>query len=431
MNKTKKYIYVIYIILCLLALYFSSIAYQKITSKNLSVEQVANLKINKNNPNTNLQNKENMNNKNLSAEELNKNYSKIVFAGGCFWCTEAEFSHVPGVAAAISGYADSDTPSPKYEDVGSGKVKTREAVLVYYDKASTTLDLLLNKYWHHIDPTDGGGQFADRGHQYSTAIYYTDENQKENIEKSQKEIQNYINNNSKFANKKIVTEVLPYNNFYAAEEYHQDYKDKNPVRYEYYREGSGRNDFIKLHWQDGSTTKVSKVEEEKSDSKIKTNDLEENKKSWENFTPEIKAEKLKTLSATSYKVTQNSGTEKPFSDNYNDNKEEGIYVDIVSGEPLFLSTDKFDSGTGWPSFVKPVSAETVTMHLDNGLLGFSSRTEVRSKIADSHLGHVFEDGPADRGGMRYCMNGAAMKFVKLSDMEKEGYVEYIKLLENK
>ena len=402
---------IIYSIILVIAIYLSTIMYQKYTSKNLTLEQAINLKQNKS-----------MNKENLTQEELEKNYSKIVFAGGCFWCTESEFNHLEGVVTAISGYADSAKENPSYAEVGSGDVRAREAVLVYYNSASTTLNNLLAKYWRHIDPTDAYGQFADQGYQYTTAIYYTNDEQKLAIEKSKLETQDYIDNNPKFLTKKIVTEILPYNNFYPAEEYHQDYKDKNPVRYELYRDGSGRNDFIKLHWQDGSTTKVNRVENVSSN-------LNENKnvKSWENFAPQIKNEKLKTLSAISLKVTQDSGTEKPFSNgNYNDNKEVGLYVDIVSGEPLFLSKDKYDSGTGWPSFVKPISEYAVTFHVDDGI--FSTRTEVRSKIADSHLGHVFEDGPSDRGGKRYCMNGAAMKFIPLTDMEKGAYGEYTSLL---
>ncbi len=202
--------------------------------------------------------------------------------------------------------------------------------------------------------------------------------------------------------KPIATQILPAVEFYPAEEYHQNYKDKNPVRYNYYREGSGRNEFIRLHWQDGTTTNVSS-----SSSKY--------------FRPSDEDIK-KMLSAEQYSVTQKEGTEKPFQNKYWDNKEVGIYVDIVSGEPLFLSTDKYDSGTGWPSFVKPVATSAVTEHEDKKL--FTTRVEVRSAIADSHLGHVFDDGPADRGGKRYCMNSASLRFVPLSEMDAQGYGEY-------
>ena len=328
--------------------------------------------------------------------EIN-NQEKIIFAGGCFWCTEGEFSHTRGIVSAISGYTDSEKDSPSYEEVSSGRVRAREAVEVTYDKDQIPLDEVLDKYWQHIDPTDKDGQFADKGYQYTTAIYYMTEEQKNMIEQSKEELEK-----SKKFSSQIMTLVLPFVNFYPAEEYHQNFKDKNKDRYESYREGSGRNSFLKLHWQDGSVS-----------------------------TREIysKQEKLKTLTPLEYKVTQESGTEAPFENEYNSNKEVGVYVDVVSGELLYLSSDKYDSGSGWPSFTKPAKEEAITLHPDEGI--FQSRTEVRSKIADSHLGHVFSDGPKDKGGMRYCMNSAAMRFVPLSDMEKEGYGEYISMLTEK
>ncbi len=381
---------ILWLLVVIMVAYFLSIIYQKYTSKNLVINDL------------------------INTNEYDKEYSKIIFAGGCFWCTEAEFNHSIGVKSAISGYADTSEANPKYEDVGSGKTKAREAVLVYYDKNQITLDQLLDKYWKHIDPTDTGGEFADRGHQYTTAIYYYTEDDKRIIESSKAKVLNYIQKNKDFTNKKIETEILPFVNFYPAEEYHQDYKDKNPVRYQYYRDGSGRNTFIKIHWPDGSLESRS----------VSTGTLQN---TWKKFSLSDKEKRLKELTPIQYKVTQESGTEPSHSvENYNDNKEPGLYVDIVSGEPLYLSSDKFDSGTGWPSFVKPISSTVITTHIDKGF--FSSRTEVRSTIADSHLGHVFGDGPADRGGKRYCMNGAAMKFVPLADMEKEGYGEYIKLI---
>jgi peptide methionine sulfoxide reductase msrA/msrB len=337
----------------------------------------------------------------------NKNYEKVVFAGGCFWCTEAEFNHATGVISAVSGYADSEKESPSYEEVGGGEVKAREAVQIIFDPALVSFESLLEKYWSHIDPTDTKGQFGDRGEQYTTAIYYTNENQKVAAEKTKEKI-----NTSKKFDSPVATLILPFTNFYPAEEYHQDYKDKNPFRYSGYREASGRNSFIRLHWQDGSTT-TREIFPDSSSSTIK-------------FSAETKAEKLKSLSGIQYKVTQEEGTEPPFENEYNSNKEVGIYVDIVSGEALYLSSDKYDSGTGWPSFSKPVDDDAVTLKTDNYLI--YSRTEVRSKLADSHLGHVFSDGPKDKGGKRYCMNSAAMRFVKLADMEKEGYGEYVKLL---
>lgn len=363
---------------------------------------------------------------NIKSNLENGNYGKVVFAGGCFWCTEAEFNHSDGVVSVISGYAQSDKENPTYDEVSSGEVKARESVEVVYDKTKVSFDDLIEKYFEHIDPTDTGGQFADRGYQYTSAIYYTTEDQKEVIEK----IERRINDSNKFTDEsgkslRVATEVLPFSNFYPAEEYHQDYKDKNPVRYAGYREASGRNRFIKLHWQDGSTTTREIFERDNSSST--TNSVHASVDPWLDLSKEAKAKKLKELTPLQYKVTQESGTERSFSaGNYNDNKEKGLYVDIVSGEPLFLSSDKYDSGTGWPSFVKPIDAEAITLHVDKGI--FTTRTEVRSRVADSHLGHVFEDGPVDKGGKRYCMNGAALRFIPLSDMETEGYSKYIKLL---
>lgn len=347
----------------------------------------------------------------------NKNYETVVFAGGCFWCTESEFNHATGIISAVSGYADSEKENPTYAEVSSEQVKAREAVQVIYDPKLVTFDAILEKYWKHIDPTDVGGQFADRGFQYTSAIYYTTETQKIQAEESKVK----IDTSKKFENK-VATEILPFVNFYPAEEYHQDYKDKNPLRYNLYREGSGRNTYIKLHWQDGSTTTSSIFE----NTDINKTSMATKSMTWNNLSTEVKAAKLKTLTALQFKVTQEEGTERPFDNAYDTNKEKGIYVDIVSGEPLYLSNDKFDSGTGWPSFVKPINVDAIRLEEDKGL--FYSRTEVRSKVADSHLGHVFSDGPKDRGGMRYCMNSAAMRFVPLTDMDKEGYGEFVGLI---
>jgi peptide methionine sulfoxide reductase msrA/msrB len=289
-------------------------------------------------------------------------------------------------------------------------------VLVYYNEASTTIDQLLVTYWKHINPTDTEGQFVDKGHQYTTAIYYTTNQQMEEALKTKK----LIIDAKKFT-APIVTEILPYANFYPAEEYHQDYKDKNPVRYEYYRNGSGRNDFINKYWKNDTTTFAPLL----TTTMNNQNNTPPNKvlHPWQSFTKPSDEQLHKMLTKEQYEVTQEEGTERPFTNAYAENKEKGIYVDIVSGEPLFLSVDKYDSGTGWPSFVKPVDTSAVTLHEDRKF--FSTRTEVRSKIADSHLGHVFPDGPKDRGGMRYCMNSASMRFIPLAEMEKEGYGDYI------
>lgn len=346
----------------------------------------------------------------------NSAYSKIVLAGGCFWCTEAEFNHYRGVISAISGYADSEKENPRYQEVGSGEVKAREAVEVIYDESIVSTEQILSLYFKHIDPTDGEGQFGDRGYQYTPAIYYVREDQKLKADT----LITKIDNSNKFS-KKAAVAVVPFTNFYPAEEYHQDYKDKNPVRYGGYREASGRNQFIRIHWEKKDPSTIEIFGDTGSTTTASTTS------SWRAFSQEQKASRLKELSSIEYKVTQEDGTERAFDNKYHDNKEVGIYVDIVSKEPLFLSKDKYDSGTGWPSFTAPITQSSVTLHEDKKL--FSVRTEVRSAIADSHLGHVFNDGPKDKGGMRYCINSASLLFIPLRDMEKEGYGEYISLLQ--
>lgn len=341
-------------------------------------------------------------------------YMRIVVAGGCFWCTEAEYEHIPGVVSAMSGYTSveknyTEGDGPRYADISRGDVKAREAVEVIYDPRIISTERILELYMKHIDPTDAGGQFADRGYQYSPAIYYTTEEQA----REANALLARIDASGKFAQPTVV-EVLSVQKFFVAEEYHQNYKDKNPVRYTVYKEGSGRSAFVREHWGEGAPF-IKTI--------FKTTPMTT---SWNSFTEEQKQKRLKELTPIQYEVTQEEGTERPYDNAYHDNKELGIYVDIVSGEPLFLSTDKYDSGTGWPSFVRPVDERAVTLHEDKRL--FSVRTEVRSRIADSHLGHVFDDGPQDRGGKRYCMNSAALRFVGVSSMEAEGYGAYIERL---
>jgi peptide methionine sulfoxide reductase msrA/msrB len=337
----------------------------------------------------------------MMKEEMN--LSKATFAGGCFWCTEADFEKLPGVVKVISGYAGGQKENPTYQEVSSGTTGYVEAVQVYYDPAKLTYEELLEYFWRHIDPTDPGGQFVDRGSQYRSVIFYHDEEQKRLAEKSREALEN----SGRF-NKPIVTEIVKFTTFYEAEAYHQDYYKKNPLRYKFYRYHSGRDRFIEKAW--GKDLMMMKPQEKTT------------------FSKPDDATLRKKLTPLQYEVTQKNGTEKPFQNKYWDNKREGIYVDIVSGEPLFSSLDKYDSGTGWPSFTKPLEPENIVEREDRGF--FMKRMEVRSKHGDSHLGHVFNDGPPPTG-LRYCMNSAALRFIPKEDLEKEGYGKYLRLFTKK
>ncbi len=332
----------------------------------------------------------------------------MLVAGGCFWCVEADLEKVPGVIEVVSGYAEGTNENPTYKNyIQYGH---REVAEVTYNPKIVSFEEILIATIKHTDPTDDEGSFADRGNYYSAALYYETPEQKKIIDNLITEIDTYGPYDTPLA-----IDVLPRPKFWPAEEYHQNYYKKgiSALKYKYYRNASGRDDFIKKYW--GDDTSPSLPWRKKTSG---TNP-------WDNFIKPSDEVLQRELTSLQYKVTQKNGTERAFQNEYWDNKKEGIYVDVVSGEPLFSSTDKFDSGTGWPSFTRPIEYSMITERDDYVLL--RKRIEVRSKIADSHLGHIFNDAPKELGGVRYCINSAALRFVPKEEMKAQGYGNYLTL----
>lgn len=309
--------------------------------------------------------------------------TKATFAGGCFWCMVKPFHKYEGVERVISGYTGGHVDNPTYQQVCSETTGHLEAIEVTFDPEVISYEELLRIYWRQIDPTDGGGQFNDRGESYRPAIFYHSEEQRVAAERSKQEIED----SGRF-DRPIEVEIRPAKTFWEAEDYHQDYYKKNPFRYEMYRVGSGRAKFVKEAWSD------KKIQKELKD----------------------------RLTPIQYKVTQENGTEPPFQNEYWDEEREGLYVDVIDGTPLFTSRDKFQSNCGWPSFARPIEEKRIDMNMDT--THHMVRTEVRSKGADSHLGHLFDDGPKELGGLRYCINSAALRFIPKEELESAGYGEY-------
>ena len=334
---------------------------------------------------------------------LNKDYREedvatIYLAGGCFWGVEEYMERIDGIVDASSGYANGRTENPSYEDVMYKDTGHAETVEVKYDSEKIDLVDILLYYFKAINPTTLNKQGNDVGSQYRSGIYYKDSSQKEIIDRVVESVQkNY--------EKEIVVEVLPLENYYIAEDYHQDYIKKNPNAY--------------CHVD----LKEAEKGIQRDDSLL---DLDLDKDSSNKKLP--KEEDLKKrLTKEEYNVTQKGGTERAFSHEYNDLDEKGIYVDVVTGEPLFSSEDKYDSGSGWPSFTKPIDSKRIKEDIDM-TLGMT-RKEVKSKEGDSHLGHVFEDGPEDKGGLRYCINGSSLRFIAYEDMEEEGYGDLLDIFQ--
>ncbi len=319
------------------------------------------------------------------------NRESICLAGGCFWGTQHFLKQIDGVVATEAGYANSDEPDPTYREVCSGRTNAAEAVMVTYDTSRVGLDFILRLFFMTIDPTSVNRQGNDHGTQYRTGIYYTSPGQVEVVDSA-------VGRLAEEYDRPIAVEVMPLRNFYPAEDYHQDYLDKNPGGYCHI------DPRMFEMARDSSRNAARGVESSR----------------WKRPSDD---ELRRRLTDIQYDVTQNNGTEPPFTNDYWNERREGIYVDVTTGEPLFASSDKFSAGCGWPSFSRPIPGASIVERSDHthGMV----RTEVRSYAGNAHLGHVFNDGPRASGGLRYCINSAALRFIPVEDMDALGYGDYL------